>query len=107
RLHDIGPARPGILQHGCQVAHDAFGLRADVALHDLAGGWVERYLPRGEQEIARDDSLRVRADCRRGILGVDDANAHSSLLRTARRSNHRGEWPFVRLPALSEVRAWS
>src|SRR5512138_1469439 len=76
RLDDVRPARTRILEHRGQVAHHALGLRGDVALDDLASGGIDRDLAGGEQQVAGDDALRVRADGRGSLVSVYDASAH-------------------------------
>ena len=78
RLHHVGPRRAGRREHLAQIGEHARRLLDDATLHDLAGGRIERDLPRGEEKAARDDRLRIRSDRRGGGLGLDTLLRHTS-----------------------------
>jgi len=61
-LDDAVQRRPARLQDGLDVLEHLAGLRGNAAFGELAGGRVNARLPGGENEIARLDALRVRAD---------------------------------------------
>jgi ornithine cyclodeaminase len=62
---------------GGDVLEDARGLRADVALDDLAGRRIQRNLTRHEQQIADPHGLRVRTDGGRRLRRADGGARHA------------------------------
>lgn len=71
RFENVIHVRSGSSEDGAHVLERLLGLRAD-ALGERAGGRVDGELTGGDDEAARLDSLRIRADRSRSAVRVND-----------------------------------
>ena len=70
-LDGVGHRGARLAQHSSQVFHHLLGLLGHGLAGDLAAGGVNADLARGEDHIAANDGLRVRANGGRSVFGCD------------------------------------
>src|ERR1041384_7664750 len=66
-------------ENSTEVFHHAACLSGNVSLHEIASGWIKRYLPGDVDKIADFDRLLVWTDRFRGALGGNNLFLHRKL----------------------------
>jgi hypothetical protein len=97
-LHGVFKRGTGFFEDGGEVLHDLLCLLGDVCTVDVARCGVDRNLTGGEEHIAANDGLRIRADGCGGFLCIDFLQHDiTSFRHTASRRvyiHHSDFWRF-------------
>jgi hypothetical protein len=75
----------GCFQNGLEIEKNLAGLRLDIVTDELAGGWIERKLPRGKNQGVCFYALNERTESRRCIRRTDrgDCSPDACIRNTA------------------------